>query len=68
MIGHDKMGNVIAMDSLTGEELWWTTIGEQINTENIPLPNGSGMIWSYGVYNYHAIDQDTVYNCNKQGT
>jgi hypothetical protein len=26
-----------------------------------PSPNGSGMVWSYGVYNYHAVDNDTLY-------
>ncbi|MDQ4073858.1 MAG: PQQ-binding-like beta-propeller repeat protein [Thermoproteota archaeon] len=61
VVGHDKMGNVIAMDALTGKELWWKTLGEQINIDKIPLPNGSGMVWSYGVYNYHAIDKNTLY-------
>ena len=27
-----------------------------IQYNRIPLPNGSGMIWSYGVNNYHAVD------------
>ena len=26
VIGHDKMGNVIAMDATTGKEVWWRTI------------------------------------------
>jgi alcohol dehydrogenase (cytochrome c) len=56
VVGHDKMGNVIAMDAATGKEIWWRTIGKQYNTNRIPLPNGSGMIWSYGVNNYHAVD------------
>ena len=56
VVGHDKMGNVIAMDANTGKEIWWRTIGKQYNTNRIPLPNGSGMIWSYGVNNYHAVD------------
>ena len=43
------MGNVIAMDATTGKEIWWKTIGKQYNTDTIPLPNGSGMVWSYGV-------------------
>ncbi len=61
VIGHDKMGNVIAMDALTGEEIWWTTLGRQVNIDNLPSPSGSGMVWSYGVYNYHAVDEDTIY-------
>lgn len=61
VIGHDKGGNVIAMDAKTGKEIWWTTLGKQIDIDKIPSPDGSGMTWSYGVYNYHAIDNDTLY-------
>ncbi|WP_172602047.1 PQQ-binding-like beta-propeller repeat protein [Candidatus Nitrosocosmicus franklandus] len=61
VIGHDKAGNLIAMDALSGDEIWWTTLGNQIGTDKIPMPEGTGMIWSYGVYNYHAIDNDTIY-------
>jgi alcohol dehydrogenase (cytochrome c) len=61
VVGHDKMGNVIAMDARTGQELWWKTLGEQYRTDVAPSPNGSGMVWSYGVYNYHAVDDRTLY-------
>ena len=61
VVGHDKMGNVIAMDARTGQELWWKTLGEQYRTDVAPSPNGSGMVWSYGVYNYHAVDNSTLY-------
>ena len=61
VIGHDKMGNVMAMDAATGKEIWWKTLGKQYRTDVIPMPNGSGMIWSYGIYNYHAVDNDTLY-------
>ena len=61
VIGHDKMGNVIAMDAATGEEIWWKTLGKQYGVDVIPMPNGSGMVWSYGIYNYHAVDNDTLY-------
>ena len=50
VIGHDKKGNVMAMDAATGKEIWWTTLGKDYNTESIPSPNGSGMIWSYGIF------------------
>jgi alcohol dehydrogenase (cytochrome c) len=60
VVGHDKMGNVIAMDAATGKEIWWKTLGRQYNIDKIPLPNGSGMIWSYGVYNYHAVDKNNT--------
>ena len=59
VIGHDKMGNVIAMDASTGKEIWWKTLGKQYNTDTIPLPNGSGMVWSYGVDDYHAVDNNS---------
>jgi alcohol dehydrogenase (cytochrome c) len=61
VVGHDKMGNVIAMDAATGKEIWWKTLGKQYRTDVIPLPNGSGIIWSYGVFTYHAVDSDTLY-------
>jgi alcohol dehydrogenase (cytochrome c) len=61
VIGHDKMGNVIAMDAATGKPIWWRALGKQYNTDSLPSPTGSGMIWSYGVYNYHAVDNDTLY-------
>jgi glucose dehydrogenase len=60
VIGHDKMGNVIAMDAATGKEIWWKTLGKQYNTDSIPLPNGSGMVWSYGVDDYHAVDNNNT--------
>jgi glucose dehydrogenase len=56
VVGHDKMGNIIAMDSATGKEIWWKTLGKQINADAIPSPSGSGMIWVSGIFNYHAVD------------
>jgi alcohol dehydrogenase (cytochrome c) len=61
VIGHDKMGNVIAMDAATGKEIWWKTLGRQYNIDAIPSPAGSGMVWSYGVDGYHAVDNKTLY-------
>ena len=63
VIGHDKMGNVIAMDAATGKEIWWKTLGKQYNIDAIPSPTGSGMIWSYGVDGFHAVDNsnNTLY-------
>lgn len=62
VVGHDKMGNVIAMDGKTGDEIWWKTLGKPTNINKIPSANGTGLIWAYGVYNYHAVDdKDTLY-------
>lgn len=60
VIGHDKMGNIMAMDAANGRPIWWRTLGKQINTNSIPLPNGSGMVWSYGIFNYHAVDDNNT--------
>jgi alcohol dehydrogenase (cytochrome c) len=60
VIGHDKMGNLIAMDGKTGDEIWWKTLGKPINFNKIPSPNGTGLIWAYGVYNYHAVDNNNT--------
>ena len=60
VIGHDKMGNLIAMDGKTGDEIWWKTLGKPININKIPSSNGTGLIWAYGVYNYHAVDNNNT--------
>src|SRR5918911_3870632 len=60
VIGHDKMGNVMAMDAITGKPIWWKTLGRQYNTDAIPSAKGSGMIWTYGIFNYHAIDDNNT--------
>ena len=56
VIGHDKMGNMIAMNAATGKELWWETMGSNYHTNTIPLPKGSGPVWTYGIDAYHAVD------------
>ena len=61
VIGHDKMGNIIGMDAATGKELWWRTMGEQSQADTIPKPNGSGVVWTYGIDDYHAVNNNTLY-------
>jgi len=60
VIGHDKMGNIIAMDAATGKEIWWKILGKQYNTDAVPRPDGSGMVWSYGIFNFHAVDNNNT--------
>ena len=60
VIGHDKMGNLIAMDGKTGDEIWWKILGRPVDINKIPSPNGTGYIWAYGVYNYHAVDNNNT--------
>jgi len=55
------MGTVIAMNAVTGKEIWWKSLGKRYNTDSMPSSVGSGMIWSYGVYSYHAVDSDGLY-------
>lgn len=61
VIGHDKMGNIVAMDATTGKPIWSRTVGKQYNTDSIPLPGGSGVVWSYGINSFHAVNNDTLY-------
>ncbi|HEY7571651.1 MAG TPA: PQQ-binding-like beta-propeller repeat protein [Nitrososphaeraceae archaeon] len=56
VIGHDKMGNIMAMDATTGHPVWWKTIGPNYNIDSLPSRRGSGMIWFYGISNFHAVD------------
>lgn len=60
VIGHDKMGNIIAMSAMTGKELWWETMGmgKDYHTDTVPLPKGSGLVWTYGIDAYHAVDNN----------
>jgi alcohol dehydrogenase (cytochrome c) len=60
VIGHDKMGNIIAMDAATGKEIWWKILGKQYDTDSVPKPDGSGMVWSYGIFNFHAVDNNNT--------
>jgi alcohol dehydrogenase (cytochrome c) len=64
VIGHDKMGHVMAMDAATGNEIWWRTIGTIYRTDAQPRSNGSGEVWpgtSHGIQAYSAADNDTIY-------
>ena len=65
VIGHDKRGDVMAMDAATGKPLWSNVIGTLYRTDAIPSINGSGEIWpgtQYGIEAYSAADQNgTVY-------
>jgi outer membrane protein assembly factor BamB len=55
------MGNIVAMDATTGKPIWSRTVGKQYNTDSIPLPGGSGVVWSYGINSFHAVNNDTLY-------
>lgn len=63
VLGHDKRGDVMAMDSVTGKPIWWTTVGI-IHNDNIP-PNSNGSVVTWpgtqgGVEAYHALDNNNT--------
>jgi outer membrane protein assembly factor BamB len=53
------MGNIMAMDATAGHPVWWKTIGPNYNIDSLPSRSGSGMIWFYGISNFHAVDDST---------
>lgn len=64
VIGHDKRGDVMAMDAATGKPLWSNVIGTLYRTDAIPMINGSGEIWpgtQYGIEAYTAADKNGMY-------
>lgn len=67
VIGHDKMGNIIAMDAATGKEIWWKTMGNEHNVDTIPQPKGSGLVWTYGIDSYHAVDNNNTLYISTNG-
>ncbi|WP_292391418.1 PQQ-binding-like beta-propeller repeat protein [Methanosarcina sp. UBA5] len=64
VIGHNKRGDIMAMDSSTGKPIWWTNVAYLYRTDVPAMPNGSGAVWpspSGGVMAYSAFDENTVY-------
>jgi len=64
VIGHDKRGDIIAMDAATGKPIWWKNVAVLYRTNVSPMPNGSGAIWpgtADGIEAYSAYDNSSVY-------
>ena len=64
VIGHDKLGDIAALDAETGKVLWWRNVAVNYRTDTIPLENGSGEVWpggDQGIEAYSAVDNSTVY-------
>jgi len=64
VIGHDKLGDIAALDAETGKVLWWRNVAVNYRTDTIPLANGSGEVWpggDEGIEAYSAVDNSTVY-------
>jgi outer membrane protein assembly factor BamB len=64
VIGHNKRGDIIAMNAGTGKPIWWRNIAV-LKNENIPAsPNGTKATWpgsGCGIEDYTAFDDSTVY-------
>jgi len=64
VIGHNKRGDVMAMNANTGKPIWWRNVAI-LYRENVPaMPNGSGPVWpspSGGIMAYSAFDEKNVY-------
>ena len=64
VIGQTKRGELFALDASNGNVVWNDTIGVKYNIGEEPSAQGSGVVWpgtQYGVEDYHANDNDTVY-------
>jgi len=64
VIGHNKRGDVMAMDAVSGEPMWWTNVAFLYRIDVPAMPNGSGPVWpspSGGVMAYSAFDGNNVY-------
>lgn len=64
VIGHNKRGDIMAMNSTTGKPVWWTNVAYLYRTDVPAMPNGSGPVWpsvSGGVMAYSAFDENNLY-------
>jgi alcohol dehydrogenase (cytochrome c) len=64
VIGHNKRGDIMAMNSTTGEPIWWTNVALLYRTNVPATPNGSGAVWpspAGGVHAYSAFDENNIY-------
>jgi alcohol dehydrogenase (cytochrome c) len=53
----------MAMDALTGQPLWWTTLGTLYRTDVEPKLDGSGPVWpdtGQGAEAYNAVDNNNT--------
>ena len=64
VIGHNKRGDIMAMNSTTGEPIWWENVAYLYRTDIPAMPNGSGSVWpspNGGIMAYSAFDENNVY-------
>jgi alcohol dehydrogenase (cytochrome c) len=64
VIGHNKRGDIVAMNATTGTPVWWTIVGCLYREDVLPSVNGSGEVWpngAGGVQDFSTVDNDTLY-------
>ncbi|MDD1675430.1 MAG: PQQ-binding-like beta-propeller repeat protein, partial [Methanomicrobiales archaeon] len=64
VIGHDKRGDVMAMNATTGAPLWWTTLTSVQNIDQNPSPGGTDVVIpgpGAGIEAFTATDGKNVY-------
>lgn len=64
VIGHDKRGDIMAMDAATGKPIWWKNVAVLYHENVAPAPSGSEVVWpgpGNGIEAYSAADNSTVY-------
>jgi alcohol dehydrogenase (cytochrome c) len=64
VIGHDKRGDVMAMDAANGTPLWWVNVIYTQNLGQNPVPQGTDVVWpgpGAGVEAFTATDGSKVY-------
>jgi outer membrane protein assembly factor BamB len=62
-VGQDKRGDVMAIDALTGQPIWWTVLGTIYGEGRDPQINGSGLVMpgaTEGAQGYHAVDNNNT--------
>ncbi len=66
VIGHDKRGDIMAMDAASGKPIWWRNLAILYRNwvAPAPEPDGSGPVWpgpGVGIESYTAFDNSTIY-------
>jgi alcohol dehydrogenase (cytochrome c) len=64
VIGHDKRGDVMAMDAMTGKPIWWVTLTPLQNVDQNPTPQGTDVVIpgpGAGIEAFTATDGLRVY-------
>lgn len=70
VIGHNKRGDIMAMDATTGKPVWWVNTIFTQNVEQQPSPQGTDVVWpspGAGIEAFTATDGRYVYAAGSSG-